>query len=157
MTLKDWIRKARDLGASDLHLEAGTALVARVRGELRAIGDPIADAQLIRIGQELLGPDVWAQYEARGSADLALAFDGLRCRLSFYRTIRGVALAVRLLAPAVSDLRACNLHPELKKLTEATTGLAIISGPTGSGKSTTLAALIEEINSSQARNIITLE
>jgi twitching motility protein PilT len=61
------------------------------------------------------------------------------------------------LSPAVSGLRACNLHPQLSKLVEATTGLVVVSGPTGSGKSTTLAALIEEINTSRARHIITLE
>jgi twitching motility protein PilT len=74
-----------------------------------------------------------------------------------YRNIRGVAIAVRLLTPSVHGLRACNLHPDLRKLTEATTGLIIVSGPTGSGKSTTLAALVEEINTSRARNIISLE
>ncbi len=157
MTLQDWIRKARDLGASDLHLEAGTPLVARVRGELRAIGENVPDAQLTQISQMLLGQDAWAQFQARGSADLSTTLDSLRCRLSFYRTIRGIAVAVRLLAPTVNDLRACNLHPDLRKLTEATTGLAIISGPTGSGKSTTLAALVEEINAVHVCNIITLE
>jgi twitching motility protein PilT len=64
---------------------------------------------------------------------------------------------VRLLSSFQNNLRACNLHPELKKLTEPTTGLVILSGPTGSGKSTTLAALIEEINTSSARNIIAIE
>jgi twitching motility protein PilT len=74
-----------------------------------------------------------------------------------YRTIRGIAIAARLLTPSVSGLRACNLHPDLSRLTEATTGLVVVSGPTGSGKSTTLAALIEEINTSRARHVITLE
>ena len=77
----------------------------------------------------------------------------MRCRLSLFRTIRGIAIAVRLLAPSVNNLRACNLHPHLRKLIEAESGLAVICGPTGCGKSTTLAALIEEINTSRARNI----
>ena len=67
---------------------------------------------------------------------------GTRCRINLFRTIRGIALAVRLLAPSIKDLRSCNLHPGLRRLTEPTAGLVIISGPTGSGKSTTLAALI---------------
>ena len=66
-------------------------------------------------------------------------------------------MAVRLLSSFQNNLRACNLHPDLKRLTEMTTGLIVISGPTGSGKSTTLAALVEEINSSSARHIIAIE
>jgi twitching motility protein PilT len=77
--------------------------------------------------------------------------------VNFYQTVRGVAAAIRLLAPAIKDLHGCNLHPDFRKLIEATTGLIIISGPTGSGKSTTLAALIEEINATRSRNIVTLE
>lgn len=157
MSLKDWIHKGRELGASDLHLESGTPLVARVRGELAAVGDPIPAQRITEVIQELLGGEAWAQFLERGSADVAMAAGGMRCRLSLFRTIRGIAVAVRLLAPSVNDLRACNLHPDLRRLVEAESGLAVICGPTGSGKSTTLAALIEEINSSRARNIITLE
>lgn len=157
MSLKEWIQKGRELGASDLHLESGTPLVARVRGDLAAIGEPIPAQRVNEAGRELLGGEAWAQFLERGSADVSMAVGGLRCRLSLFRTIRGIAIAVRLLAPAVGDLRACNLHPDLRRLIEAESGLVVISGPTGSGKSTTLAALIEEINSSQPRNIITLE
>jgi len=157
MSLKDWIQKGRELGASDLHLESGTPLVARIRGDLAAVGEPIAAQRISEAGRELLGGEAWAQFLERGSADVSLAAGGMRCRLSLFRTIRGVAIAIRLLAPSVNDLRACNLHPDLRRLIEAESGLVVISGPTGSGKSTTLAALIEEINTSRARNIITLE
>ena len=157
MSLKDWIQKGRELGASDLHLESGTPLVARIRGDLTPVGEPIPAQRIIEEGQELLGNEAWAQLLERGSADVSVAAGGMRCRISLFRTIRGIAIAVRLLAPSVSDLRACNLHPDLRKLVEAESGLVVISGPTGSGKSTTLAALIEEINTSRARNIITLE
>ena len=157
MALKDWIQRGRELGASDLHLESGTPLVARIRGNLAPVGEPIPANQVTEIAQELLGAEAWAQFLERGSADVSMAVGGMRCRLSLFRTIRGIAIAVRLLAPSVSDLRACNLHPDLRKLVEAESGLAVISGPTGSGKSTTLAALIEEINTSRALNVITLE
>jgi twitching motility protein PilT len=157
MSLKDWIQKGRELGASDLHLETGTPVVFRIRGELTAFGEPVGGGRLSELSQEVLGADAWNRFLERGSADVSMVAGGLRCRVSLFRTIRGIALAVRLLAPVVSDLRSCNLHPDLRKLIEATSGLAVISGPTGSGKSTTLAALIEEINTSRARNIITLE
>jgi twitching motility protein PilT len=78
-------------------------------------------------------------------------------RANFFQTVRGIAAAIRLLAPSVKDLRVCNLHKDLRKFVEASSGLVIISGPTGSGKSTTLAALIEELNATRARHIVTLE
>lgn len=157
MSFKDSILKARKLGASDLHLEAGTTMVARVRGELTPLGEVLTGAQLMEIAQELLTQDDWADFNTRGSADLSLVVAGARCRINFFRTIRGLALAVRLLTSAVGDLRSCNLHPDLRRLIAAPTGLVLVSGPTGSGKSTTLAALLEEANASRALNIITLE
>ena len=157
MTFKESILKARKLGASDLHLEAGTAQVARVRGELTPIAEPLSGEQVVAMAQELLTAEDWRSFQTQGSVDISLVAGGTRCRINAYKTIRGLALAVRLLAPAVGDLRACNLHPELKRLISAPTGLVVVSGPTGSGKSTTLAALIEEVNATRAHNIITLE
>ena len=157
MTFKESILKARKLGASDLHLEAGTAQVARVRGELTPIGEPLSGQQVVGMAQELLTAEDWTSFEAQGSVDISLVAGGTRCRINAYKTIRGLALAVRLLAPTVGDLRACNLHPELKRLISPPTGLVVVSGPTGCGKSTTLAALIEEVNGTRAQNIITLE
>src|SRR5882757_11584202 len=157
MTLKAWVQKGRELGASDVHLEAGTVPVVRVRGELVGIAEPLPAAYLEQVSQSLLGAEAWEVFAARGSADISMAIGGVRCRINVYRTIRGLAIAVRLLSPAVSGLRACNLHPDLRRLVDATTGLIVVSGPTGSGKSTTLAALVEEVNTSRARNIITLE
>ncbi len=157
MTLDEWIEQAWSLGASDLHLETGTPPVARVRGDLQPVGAVVPGEALVQAAQDILGGTGWAQFKERGSADLSLVMSGVRCRINFFHTVRGIAVAIRLLTPAIRDLQGCNLHPDLRKFIEATTGLVIISGPTGSGKSTTLAALIEEINVSRARNIVTLE
>src|SRR5271168_3788653 len=156
MTVHEWIRKGRELGASDLHIEADSALVARVRGRLSCVGPGIAGSALIQAARELLG-DGWPQFISRGSADLSRTLGGVRCRINIFQTVRGVAMAVRLLSAFQNNLRACNLHPDLKRLTEFTTGLVVLSGPTGSGKSTTLAALVEDINASSSRNIIAIE
>jgi twitching motility protein PilT len=157
MTIQEWIRKGRELGASDLHIEAETAPVARIRGQLSSIGPASTGAALAQVARDLLGKEGWPQFLSRGSADLSRTIAGVRCRINIFQTVRGVALAVRLLTSFQNNLRSCNLHPELKRLTEATTGLVVLSGPTGSGKSTTLAALVEEINASSARNIIAIE
>jgi len=157
MILAEWVLKARALGASDVHLQAGTPVVVRVRGELSAISEDLPAVRVAEMGRELLNNEQWEQFRARGSADLSINVAGTRCRVNLYQTIRGAALAVRLLASSTNTLKSCNLHPDLSKLTEPQTGLVIVSGPTGCGKSTTLAALIEQINASRARNIITLE
>src|SRR5258708_6442932 len=157
MILDKWVETAYSLGASDLHLETDTSVVARIRGELQTVSGVVAAERLVQAGQDLLGAEGWAQFKVRGSADISITISGARCRANFFRTVRGIAIAIRLLAPSIKDLNACNLHPDLRKLIDAPTGLVIISGPTGSGKSTTLAALIEEINASRAHNIVTLE
>jgi twitching motility protein PilT len=157
MPLREWIQVARKRGASDLHLESAATPVARVRGDLLAVGEILAPPDVKAMTHELLGPQAWEQFTQRGSADLSLVVGGTRCRINLYRTIRGYAIAIRLLSPSVNDLRACNLHPDFRCLINAHSGLVVVSGPTGSGKTTTLAALLEEINASRACNIITLE
>jgi twitching motility protein PilT len=156
MVFQDWIEQAYSLGASDLHLEADTPIVARIRGELQAVGAVVPGATLMQVARDMLG-EQWRDFVERGSADLSESIGGIRVRANFFQTVRGIALAIRLLAPSVKDLRVCNLHKDLRRYIEATTGLIIVSGPTGSGKSTTLAALIEEINATRARHIVTLE
>lgn len=157
MTLPSLIAKAHAMGASDLHLEAGTPVVARVREELLTIGDTIAESKVAEMARELLGEEFHGHISQHGSADHSTTVAGTRCRVNVYRTVRGLAMAVRLLSSSTNDLRRSNLHSDLRKLIDAKAGLAIVSGPTGSGKSTTLAALIEELNGSRARHIIALE
>jgi twitching motility protein PilT len=157
VTFQECIRTSRDLGASDLHAESDGPLIVRVRGSLQPLGETASASNLQQWAQQILGADGWAQLNQRGSADVSLEVAGTRCRINFFRTVRGIALAVRLLSTSIKDLHSCNLHPDLRRLTAPTTGLVLICGPTGSGKSTTLAALIEDINATQSHNIITLE
>lgn len=157
MDIASWIAKARSLGASDLLLEAQTQIVVRIRGELNAIGEGVGNAELEAAVRALVGEPAWREFAQRQSSDHSMVVADVRCRINVYRTLRGTALAVRLLSSAVGGLRGTNLHPSLGKLLQAKTGLVIISGPTGSGKSTTLASFIEEINQARACNIITLE
>ncbi len=157
MILQEWVARAHALAASDLLLETDAPVVVRVRGELQSIGPAPPAERLLQAAQDLLGNEGWGQFRLRGSADVSAAIAGVRCRANLFRTVRGLAVAVRLLSPAIKDLRGCNLHPDFRRLIDAASGLVLICGPTGSGKSTTLAALIEEINLARARHIVTLE
>src|SRR6516225_9489589 len=104
MSIQQWVRRARELGASDLHAEADGPLIARVRGKLQPLGATCSAVDLQRTGEELLGAEGWAGFLSRGSADISLQVAGTRCRINFFRTIRGIAFAVRLLAASIKDL-----------------------------------------------------
>lgn len=157
MTLEALIQIAVRQGASDLHLEAGLPAAVRVRGALRTFGDPIAARVLFEWAQTVIGVEAWAQFVERRSFDLSRSLSGVRCRMNILQTSRGVGFAIRLLAGFEATIEKLNLHPDLKKLAEHTTGLVLVSGPTGSGKSSTLAALIQEINLNDTRHIVTIE
>jgi len=157
MTLESLIAAAQRQGASDLHLEPGLPVAIRVRGALRTLGEPLTGKTLLELAQHAIGTEAWPHFLERRSADFSRNISGVRCRLNLMQTSRGVGFAVRLLATFQASTERLNLHPDVKKLVTPSHGLVLISGPTGSGKSSTLAALIHEINLTESRHIITLE
>src|SRR5262245_30099898 len=157
MHIDSLIAMARDSGASDLHLEAGLPAALRIRGTLKTVGEPIAAAPLLEMARELIGAPHWPRFLERRSFDLSKTIQGVRCRINILQSARGVGLAVRLLASFQATIEKLNLHPDLRKLVANENGLVIVSGPTGCGKSSTLAALIQEINLTETRHIVTVE
>jgi twitching motility protein PilT len=151
------IRQAWSAGASDLHLEPGLPPALRVRGQLRVSGEPVSAQGLLAEARALATGELWATFLEQRSLDLSRTIAGVRCRLNIFETQRGVALAVRLLTGFAATIETLNLHPTLGDLVEQSHGLILISGPTGSGKSTTMAGLVQEINRHEARHIITIE
>ena len=159
MTLESLIRLAREQGASDIHLEGGLPMALRIRGTLRMAGEPVAPAALTALGAgHPRGRRVAGVRRAPLPSDLSRTVLGLRCRINVLRTARGVGFAIRLLSAFQATLKKLNLHPDLKRLVQPTHGLVLVSGPTGSGKTTTLAALLQEINLDASRGTsITVE
>jgi twitching motility protein PilT len=157
MSLRSLVALAKTEGASDLHIEAGLAPILRVRSQLRSVGEPIAPALTQEWAREIIGPDDWPHFQERRSFDLSKLIEGLRCRINVLHSARGVGFAIRLLPAFQPTVEALNLHPDLKQLVQHPHGLVLISGPTGCGKSTTLAALVQTINLSDARHIVTIE
>ena len=157
MRLDSLIATAREQGASDLHLEAGLPPALRIRGTLRVLGDPLTPKTLLEAAQEMIGVEQWPRFLAQRSFDFSRTIQGIRCRINVMQTARGVGFAIRLLASFQATLEKLNLHPDLRRFIQPTNGLVLVSGATGSGKSSTLAALIQEINLTEARHILTLE
>lgn len=157
MNLRALIALAKGEGASDLHVEPGLAAVLRVRGALRTVGEPLAPQLVLEWARETIGAEHWPEFLERRSFDLSRTIEGLRCRINILQTFRGVGFAIRLLPAFQPTIEGLNLHPDLKNLVAHPHGLVLISGSTGSGKSTTLAALIQTINLSEARHIVTIE
>jgi twitching motility protein PilT len=157
MDLESLIAQAQSNGASDLHLEAGLPPALRIRGTLRTSGEAIPSMTLRDFAHRLIGEEQWNHFLERHSFDLSRTIHGVRCRINVMQTARGVGLAIRLLASFQATIERLNLHPDLKKLVTPTNGLILLSGPTGCGKSSTMAALIQEINLTEPRHIVTIE
>ena len=157
MDLETLVSLAQSNGASDLHLEAGLPPALRVRGALRTTGEPLDPKLLLEMARTTIGEAQWSAFLEQRSADLSKNISGVRCRLNILQTSRGVGFAIRLLSSFQATVEKLNLHPDLKKLITPANGLVLVSGPTGSGKSSTLAALIQEINLTDTRHILTVE
>lgn len=157
MNLQSLIQQAKENGASDLHLEPGLPPAVRVRGNLRVTGEPLPPERVLEWAREIIGADHWSQFLERRSFDMSRTICGARCRINILQTLRGVGFAIRLLPSFETTLETLNLHPDFRKLVEHAHGLILVSGPTGSGKSSTLAALIQTINLAEARHIVTVE
>jgi twitching motility protein PilT len=157
MDLEALVGLAANNGASDLHLESGLPAAVRVRGALRTTGEPLSGKLLFEMARHTIGEENWPHFLERRSWDLSKTIQGVRCRINVLQTSRGVGFAIRLLSSFQATVEKLNLHPEIKKLVNNTHGLILVSGATGSGKSSTLAALIQEINLTDTRHIVTIE
>ena len=157
--LDGWLRLLADREGSDLLLVAGEPPTLRIDGRLVRSGGPAFDGGEIEdMVLSELAPHAQRQYRDHGIADASLRIGGVgRFRVNLHRERGRAASAIRLLPRRVPLLSTLNLPPGTDLLTRIPRGLVLIGGATGSGKTTTLASVVEEINRRDAKHIITIE
>lgn len=154
-------------GASDLLLVSGNPPVMRIGGRLAAAGAPPLDSEEIeRMFAGFLSESARQRLEAEGAADFSLRLSksasdddrrAWRFRVNVHRQRGTLAAAIRSLPTEIPTLAQLHLPAQLAELVKPTRGLVLVCGPTGSGKTTTLAALVGEINRNEARHVVTIE
>ncbi len=147
------------LGASDLHLKADAVPRIRVGGEVHTLGSQaLAREQVEQLALELLTPEQREQYRRSGSVDLAYELGGSdRFRINVFRQRGLTSLAARRVSRNIPDFQSLHLPPVVERLSELRQGLVLVTGVTGSGKSTTIAAMVEHINRTRPCHIVTIE
>ncbi len=152
------IRQGVAEGYSDIHLTGGHPLVFRRNGSLQFDKSLLWEhRELDLLVQRLLSPREMDMLRQQLSVDIARSIGQVRIRVNIFNTLRGLSLAVRLLPGHPPELAKLNLHPSLIDYCRLKTGLLLVGGAAGTGKSTTIAAMVEEINRTQNLHIITLE
>ena len=151
--------KLLERGGSDLHLTPGYPPMMRVRGQLVAEGDRTLSTQDIEgMLLPLLTPEQRAHFLGGGDLDWAYAHGTkARFRANYLRKMTGTGAVFRAIPTLIKTLDELGVPPGIRKLAELRAGLVLVTGPTGSGKSTTLAAMIDHINRVRAGHILTIE
>lgn len=144
---------------SDLHLKAGSRPHIRVAGRLEATSFPsLGESDVVAMAAVVLGEHRADEFARTNDADVGLAVDGLgRFRVNVYRQRGGVAMVFRRVPALVPSIDELGLPAAVRALADEKRSLVLLTGPTGSGKTTTAAAMIEHVNRSKAVNIVTIE
>ena len=158
-SLRELLTAAVAQGAADVHLKLGQPPIFRIHSDLVTQNfQPLTADQLVAIAQDLIPPHIRPQYEAHHEADFSHQEEGVgRFRATVFNTQLVPAFALRYVKTSIPSFAALGLPPILQKIALTPRGIVLATGSTGSGKSTTLAALVECINQSLTRRIITIE
>lgn len=159
MNIFDILRISIELEASDIHITVGSMPVVRVKGRFKKLTENIlTNHDTEEMTREIAGDKNFEKIEKYGECDFSVAVEsGERFRVNAYKQKGNYAIAIRAITSQIPPFEILGLPNILKTFTEKHKGLVLVTGPTGSGKSTTLASLIDIINKNQQRHIITLE
>ncbi len=159
MDIKDLLIQALKQNASDLHLSEGTNPMIRVDGELEPISDysSMTGKQIKEIIYSSLSSEQKAFFENKLEIDYAYRLNNYYFRIHAFHQAKGTAAACRIIPPSIPTPEQLNLPPSCINLCNLSKGLILVTGPTGSGKSTTLATLINYINLEKRKHIVTIE
>ncbi|MED5384525.1 type IV pilus twitching motility protein PilT [Synechococcus sp. KORDI-100] len=157
-SLEQIVRLAHDEGHSDVHLGVGETPRYRARGEMLRTEWPITDQDVFQNWlREILSPQQIDEFFREKEFDGSHAFPFVRIRINLLDSLRGPAMVLRLIPQTILTMEQLNLPDVLRELAARPKGLILVTGPTGSGKSTTLAAMIDWINRNETRHILTIE
>src|SRR5437762_59304 len=146
-------------GGSDLHIGVGQPPKMRMHGDIMPIrADPVTHEEATRMMSEIAGPHNWEIFEQRGDLDFAYEMDeASRFRSNYFKQSDGYGAAFRLIPTKIATLEELGIPLVVKEFANVRGGLVLITGPTGSGKTTTQAALIDHINQNFAKHVVTIE
>lgn len=159
MTINELMEKAAAMGASDLHITVGLPPMARLSSGLTPMTpDVITPENSWHYAKDIMDNTQWSAFEQNGECDFSVSIPGkYRFRVNAYMQRQSVAIAMRLIKYNPPDINTLGLPPVVNSLCTLNRGLILVTGPTGSGKSTTLAAMIDVINQTRSAHILTLE
>ena len=157
-SLKEIVLIAHDAGHSDVHLGVGEVPRYRARGDMQCTEWPVTRTEVFQGWlQEILTPQQIDGFNRDKEFDGSHAFPFVRVRINLMDSLRGPAMVLRLIPQTILTMEQLHLPSVLQSLVARPKGLILVTGPTGSGKSTTLAAMIDWINRNEARHILTIE
>jgi twitching motility protein PilT len=159
MTMDELLREATDKGASDLHLSAGEPPSIRVHGDLtRTDREKLDPAGVMELVESIMNDEQKAWFKENLECDFATQIAGVgRYRVNVFQQHRGPGAVLRAIPTVIPTMEQLGLPPVFKEMCQKERGLILVTGPTGSGKSTTLAAMVREINETWDAHILTVE
>jgi len=154
-----FLKLMNDRGASDLHLSVGRPPIFRLGGRMEPIRyRTITEGDFKALLQPITPPHLWQEYVATGDADFAYELPGVcRFRVNAFKQERGMSAVFRVIPTKLMTVEQLGLPPVLRRVVDMTSGLVLVTGPTGSGKSTTLSAIINEMNERRPMHFVTIE